>query len=172
MLLSPDDAKQCADWVLQRSKADHCIVKIAGSDESNLRFARGSATTNGSRSTLRVTIESRFGRRGGAASVTGLEKAALEDTVRRSEEVARSAPENPELMAPLGPQVYQPGAGYDARLRHPALRACVVRRWTGHLSAGRPRCLHDISSGALQRATAITHVIQARGESESDAHFL
>jgi predicted Zn-dependent protease len=126
MLLSPDDAKQCADWLLQRSKADHCIVKIAGSDESNLRFARGSATTNGTRSTLRVTVESRFGQRSGAASVTGLEKAALEETVQRSEEVARSAPENPELMAPLGPQVYPPGAGYDAptaELRAEALAA-------------------------------------------------
>jgi predicted Zn-dependent protease len=128
MLLPPEDAKQCADWVLQRSKADHCIVKIEGRDESNLRFARGSATTNGTRSTLRVTVESRFGRRSGAAIVTGLEKAALEDTVHRSEGVARSAPENPELMAPLGPQVYQSGAGYDAStagLRAEALAAAA-----------------------------------------------
>src|SRR5262245_40786619 len=128
MLLPPEDAKQCADWVLQRSKADHCIVKIEGRDESNLRFARGSATTNGTRSTLRVTVESRFGRRSGAAIVSGLEKTALEDTVRRSEEVATSAPENPELMAPLGPQVYRPGAGYDAPtagLRAEALAAAA-----------------------------------------------
>jgi predicted Zn-dependent protease len=128
MLLSSADAKQCADWVLQKSNADHCIVKIEGSDGSNLRFARGSATTNGTRSTLRVTVESRFGRRSGAASVTGLEKTALEDAVRRSEDVARSAPENPELMAPLGPQVYPPGAGYDAPtagLRAEALAAAA-----------------------------------------------
>ncbi len=114
MLLAPNDAKRAADRLLSRSSADHCTVRIEGSDGANLRFARGSATTNGYRSTLRVTIELRFGRRSGSASVTGLGEPELEEALRRSEQIARSAPENPELMPPLGPQVYQVGAGYDA----------------------------------------------------------
>jgi predicted Zn-dependent protease len=113
MLMSPDDVKQIADRLLSRSKADHCIVSFEGGDGANLRFARGSATTNGARSTLRVTVESRFGRRSGSASVTGRDQKAFEEVVTRSEETARSAPESPELMAPLGPQAYPTGVGYD-----------------------------------------------------------
>src|SRR5262245_46102609 len=114
MLPAQDELKRTADRLLSGSMADHCAVKIDGSDDANLRFARGSATTNGRRGPLRVTVESPLGQRTGAASVTGLDGDALEDAVRRSERIAQSAPENPELMPPLGPQTYAPGAGYDA----------------------------------------------------------
>jgi predicted Zn-dependent protease len=114
MLLSPDDAKRLANRLLSRSRADHCVVTMGGGDSANLRFARGNATTNGNRSTLRVKVESRFGKRSGAASVTGLDENALDDAVSRSEVMAQSAPENPELLPPPGPQTYPSGAGYDA----------------------------------------------------------
>jgi predicted Zn-dependent protease len=114
MMLSPDDAKAIADRLLARSKADGCIVKIDGSDGANLRFARGNATTDGASSKLSVRVESHFGKRAGAAQASGLDADALADAVARSEEIARLAPENPELMSPLGPQAYDPGAGYDA----------------------------------------------------------
>jgi len=114
MWLAPNDAKLLADRLLARSNANHCIIRISGGDSVNLRFARGNATTNGARSTLRVRVESHFGRRSGSASVTGLDEKAIEEAVPRSEDMARSAPENPELMPPLGPQAYQAGARYDA----------------------------------------------------------
>ena len=113
MLLSRDDTKRIGDRLLERSKADHCLVKIEGTEGSNLRFARGSATTNGYRSTLRVVIESRVGQRAGSASASGLDEGDLDTAQRRSEEIARSAPENPELLPPLGPQSYPASAGYD-----------------------------------------------------------
>ena len=46
--------------------------------------------------------------------MSGLDEQALEATVARSEEIARSAPENRELLPPVGPQTYAAGAGYDA----------------------------------------------------------
>jgi predicted Zn-dependent protease len=114
MFLSPADAKEIADPLLARSKADACIVKIEGSDGANLRFARGNATTNGSASKLEVRVQSHFGKRAGAATVSGRDVEALAEAVVRSEAIARLAPENPELMPPLGPQTYAAGAGYDA----------------------------------------------------------
>jgi predicted Zn-dependent protease len=114
MLLTPSDAKTLIDRLLARSKAEHCVVRLNGGERSNLRFARGSATTNGEQSHMRVTVESRFGRRAGAATVSGLDDDALAATMARSEEIARSAPENRELLPPLGPQTYPPGAGFDA----------------------------------------------------------
>ena len=85
MLLTPSDAKVVTDRLLARSKADHCIVRLKGGERTNLRFARGSATTNGNQSHLRVTVQSQFGLRAGAASVSGLEAEALEAAVARSE---------------------------------------------------------------------------------------
>jgi predicted Zn-dependent protease len=113
-MLSPGDAKAITDRLLARSKADACIVKLDGSDSSNLRFARGNATTDGAISKLSVRVESHVGKRAGAAEVSGRDADALAEAVVRSEEIARLAPENPELMPPLGPQSYDPGAGYDA----------------------------------------------------------
>jgi predicted Zn-dependent protease len=114
MMLSPGDAKSITDALLARSKADACIVKIEGSDSANLRFARGNATTNGAASKLSVRVESHFGKRAGAAEVSGRDVDALAEAVTSSEEIARLSPENPELMPPLGPQAYDAGAGYDA----------------------------------------------------------
>ena len=113
-MLSPPDAKALADRLLARSKADACVVKIEGSDGANLRFARGNATTNGATGKLTVRVESHFGKRAGAAQMSGRDADALVAAVARSEEIARLAPENPELMPPLGPQSYDPAAGYDA----------------------------------------------------------
>jgi hypothetical protein len=53
MLLTPSDAKVVTDRLLARSKADHCIVRVNGGERTNLRFARGSATTNGDQSLAR-----------------------------------------------------------------------------------------------------------------------
>jgi predicted Zn-dependent protease len=114
MMLTPADAKTIADRLLARSKADACIVKIEGSDGANLRFARGNATTDGAISKLAVRVESHFGRRSGAAEVSGLDADALVEAVARSQEIAQLAPENPELMPALGPQTYAAGSGYDA----------------------------------------------------------
>src|SRR4029450_6957776 len=98
MLLAPPDAKLVTDRLLARSRADHCIVRLRGSERTNLRFARGNATTNGNQSGLRVTVEAQFAQRSGTASVSGLDEQALEAVVERSEEIARSAPENRELL--------------------------------------------------------------------------
>src|SRR5438132_13852297 len=114
MWLAPNDAKVLAERLLSRSNADHCIITMSGGDSVNLRFARGNATTNGARSTLRVRIESHFGRRSGSASVTGLDEKALEEAVQRSEDMARSAPDNPGVMPPLGRAGYVAAAGYDS----------------------------------------------------------
>ena len=114
MFLAPDEARRIAERLLARSKAEHCIVSISGHEDANLRFARGSATTNGAQSTLRIAVRSFFGKRSGAASASGRDEETLAQAVTRSEEIAKAAPENPETLPPLGPQKYVAGAGYDA----------------------------------------------------------
>ena len=176
MLLAPPDAKVVTDRLLARSKADHCIVRLTGGERTNLRFARGSATTNGDQSYLRVTVESQFGRRSGVASVSGLDEQALEAALARSEEIARSAPENRELLPPPGPQTYPDGAGYDAStaavraerlaavskpvIDEAASRAidvagyCMARRGFDAMATSAGLFAHDAQTGAEFTVTA------------------
>jgi predicted Zn-dependent protease len=60
-------------------------------------------------------VRSSFGRRSGVATVNELDDASLLAAVRRSEELARLSPEDPEHMPPLGPQEYvESVAWFDA----------------------------------------------------------
>ena len=73
MQLTPEEAKDITDRRLAASRADGCIVDVDGGDDLNLRFARNSATSNGARSAIDVTIESQFGQQSGSATVTSLD---------------------------------------------------------------------------------------------------
>lgn len=114
MMLSREEVEQITARRLAASRADGCIVLVSGSDKINLRFARNSATSNGARSGVAVTIVSQFGQRSGSATVNGLDEDTLEATQRRSEEIARAAPADPEQMPPLGPQSHAPNIAHDA----------------------------------------------------------
>jgi predicted Zn-dependent protease len=114
MALTEAEIRAITDARLAASRADACGVYVESGDRTNVRFARNSATSNGTRSRIDVTITSHFGQQSGTASVSSLEPDALDKAQRRSEEIARAAPANPELMPPLGPQSYVTGAGFDA----------------------------------------------------------
>ncbi|MBA4146466.1 MAG: peptidase C69, partial [Cytophaga sp.] len=51
-------------------------------------------------------VQSYYGKKSGAATINEFDDASLEKVVRRAEELARLAPENPEFQEPLGPQTY------------------------------------------------------------------
>ncbi len=114
MLLSREDVERITARRLAASQADHCIVLVSGSGLVNLRFARNSATSNGARSGVSVTISSQFGQRSGSATVNGLDEEALEAAQRRSEEIARQTPPDPEQMPPPGSQSYPANIAYNA----------------------------------------------------------
>ncbi len=114
MNLTPEEVKEITDRRVATSRADGCIIHVSGGEDLNLRFARNSATSNGAVSSVEVTITSQIGQQSGSATVTSLDDGPLDMAQRRSEEIARLAPANPEQMPPLGPQHYGPGMAYDA----------------------------------------------------------
>jgi predicted Zn-dependent protease len=113
MIFTPDEAKSITDRRLAASRAEGCIVHIRGGDSLNLRFARNSATSNGARSELSISVTSQFGQQSGSATVSSLDETELDAAQRRSEEIARLVPANPEQMPPLGPQQYSDGIAFD-----------------------------------------------------------
>ena len=53
-----------------------------------------------------LNISSYFGSRSASASTTELDPEAIKETIRRSEDLARIAPEDPEWVPLLEPQAY------------------------------------------------------------------
>jgi predicted Zn-dependent protease len=106
MIISEAEAKRTTRKVLQLSKADSAVVTLSGHDRGNVRFALNSATTTGFQDELTLTVESNFGKRSGSASTNEFDDRAIEAVVRKCEQIARLAPENPEFLPPLGAQQY------------------------------------------------------------------
>ncbi|WP_216848894.1 TldD/PmbA family protein [Pedobacter sp. L105] len=107
-ILTKEQAKVILTKVLGYSKADECTVYISGSDGGNIRYARNSVNTSGAVSTTTLQVTSAFGKKSGVATINEYDDASLEKVVKRSEELAKLAPENPEYMTLLGPQTYGP----------------------------------------------------------------
>lgn len=105
-LLTKDEAQALLKKVLSYSKADECEVNLFGNERGNIRYARNAASTSGSINQTTLVVSSAYGKKSGVATINELDDASLEKVVRRSEELAKLAPENPEFMSFLGPQKY------------------------------------------------------------------
>src|SRR5687768_10949899 len=105
-ILSKEEAKAILQKVVGFSKADGCSVNLNGSNRGNIRYARNSVSTAGEDSNVTLAVTSYFGKKSGTATINEFDDASLEKTVRRAEELAQLAPENPELMELLPQQTY------------------------------------------------------------------
>ena len=105
--LNQEEAKRIADRVIGFSKADECSVSIEGNRTGNIRFARNSVSTAGLTEDTQLAVRVAFGKRVGTAVINEFDDKSLEKAVRRAEELARLAPENPEFVPAVGKQEYQ-----------------------------------------------------------------
>ncbi|HPZ86510.1 MAG TPA: metallopeptidase TldD-related protein, partial [Flavihumibacter sp.] len=104
--LTEEQAKALMTKVLSYSKADECEVNLSFSDGGNIRYARNAVSTSGAIGQSSLVVSSAYGKKLGVATINEFDDASLEKVVRRAEELAHLAPENPEYMPMLGPQVY------------------------------------------------------------------
>lgn len=105
-ILNKDEAKKILDKALSFSKADGISVSLNGLERGNIRYARNSVTTSGEDSNLSLGVTSYYGKKSGSSTVNEFDDASIEKAVRRAEELAKLAPENPEFMDPLPQQTY------------------------------------------------------------------
>lgn len=105
-ILSKEEAKKILEKVISFSKADGCAASLGGQDRGNIRYARNSVSTAGEDSNVTLGVTSYYGKKAGTATINEFDDASLEKTVRRAEELAQLAPENPELMELLPQQTY------------------------------------------------------------------
>ncbi len=105
-ILTKEQAKALLTKALSYSKAEQCEINLYGSDSGNIRYAKNSVSTSGGISSNGMVVTSAFGKKSGTATINEFDDASLEKVVRRSEELAQLAPENPEFMPFLEPQQY------------------------------------------------------------------
>lgn len=105
-LLSEDEALSLIDSAITQSQADGVFVSLDSNESALSRFSENQISQNISRNRFKLSITSSFGRRSASASTTELDSEAIIETLRRSEELARFAPEDPEWVDLLEPQTY------------------------------------------------------------------
>jgi predicted Zn-dependent protease len=164
-LLSREQAKALADRVLALSAADQTRVNIVSGWSGNTRFADGSISTSGGVNNTSLTVTVTVGRRQASASTNVLEEASLKRTVDLAAQLARLAPEDPELMPELGPQSYSvvnAYVGLTADLDAEARAAAVSRAVRAATEAGKPAG-EIFTAGFLEANAQAIAVATSRG---------
>ncbi len=113
-IFTEQEAKAILDKVIALSKADECTATLAGAVDGNIRFALNNVSTSGVVSNAELAVQVAFGKRVGTASINEFDDASLERVVRRAEDLAKLAPENPEFMPAIGKQEYKASPTFSA----------------------------------------------------------
>ncbi len=127
-IFSEERARAILDTAIKASKADECSATLSGSRTGNIRYALNSISTAGQVDDASLMIVVAFGKRTGMVTTNALDDASIEAAVRRAEELAKLAPENPEFMPAIDKQDYTPSATFNEKTAAitPAYRASVA----------------------------------------------
>lgn len=159
-ILTEQHAKTLLTKVLSFSKADECECNLDGQVGGNIRYARNTVSTAGEQSDLTLAVQSTFGKRIGVATINEFDDESIKKVVKRSEELAKLAPENPERMPVFGPQKYdKPVSYYDSTANvTPDFRAQAAE---DSIKPSKKNKL--VSSGFLQEGTNFTAIMNNKG---------
>jgi predicted Zn-dependent protease len=130
-LLSEDQALSLVEKVIKQSEAEGVFVSLSTGEEALSRFSENQTSQNISKNRFNLTITSYFGTRSASASTTDFNAEAIAAAIRRSEELARIAPEDPEWVPLLEPQAYEqrtPGFDEATATLSPLERGKIVQR--------------------------------------------
>lgn len=112
-MFTEQEAKAILDKVIALSTADECTATLRGSVDGNIRFALNNISTSGIVSDTELAVKVAYGKRTGEATINEFNDAALERVVRRAEDLAKLAPENPEFVPAIGKQQYRASPTFD-----------------------------------------------------------
>lgn len=178
-ILTEAEAKAILDKVIALSTADEISAQLSGGVEGNVRFARNDISTSGIVDNTSLGVSVAFGKRVGSASINEFDDAALERVVRRAEDLARLAPENPEFVPAVGKQTYRPTDTYSEATAAltPEARAAIAEASiapcrgkgliaAGFLEDGASFFAHANSNGnfGYQRSTVADYTCTVRTE--------
>ncbi|HWA35311.1 MAG TPA: TldD/PmbA family protein [Cyclobacteriaceae bacterium] len=159
-ILTKDEAQALLKKVLSYSKADECEVNLNGTDRGNIRYARNEVTTSGRITQSTLAVSSAYGKKLGVATINEFDDASLEKVVRRAEELAQLAPENPEYVSILGPQQYADPVTYNSTT------AAITPKLRSDLVAQSLQVAKDnkvVAAGFLEDNTSYAAMMNSKG---------
>ena len=106
-LLSQEEALSLVETAVKKSEAEGISVSLSNNESSLSRYSENQISQNISKTKFGLNITSYFGTRSATAFTTELDPDAITATIRRSEELARIAPQDPEWVPLLEPQQYE-----------------------------------------------------------------
>ncbi|MXV50812.1 TldD/PmbA family protein [Pedobacter sp. HMF7647] len=159
-ILTKEAAQALLKKVLTYSKADECEATLSGTEGGNIRYARNAVSTAGDVSTLNLSVSSRFGKKSAFSTINEFDDASLQKVVSRSEELAKLAPENPEVMPMLGPSDFKEAITYvpATAAMTPDTRAELVSK---SIIAAKEAKLE--AAGFLENSNGFTAVMNSKG---------
>lgn len=159
-ILSEQQAKTLLTKVLKYSKAENCECNLSGQLSGNIRYARNTVSTAGQVSDLTLAVQSTNGLKTGVATINEFDDASILKVVRRSEELASLAPDNPETMPLFGPQKYSKTNSY---FKSTASVTPENRAQAAEDSIAPSKKNKLISSGFLNETVAFEAIINNKG---------
>jgi predicted Zn-dependent protease len=149
-IYTKEEARQIMEKALSFSTADACEVNLGGSESGNIRYARNTVSTAGHRSNQNLVVQSNYGKKYATATIDEFDDESLRKVVKRSEELAKISPENPEFMGILGPQEYDESVTYSDATANisPEFRAKVAA------SSINPAAAKDVTAAGFMNDSA------------------
>ena len=159
-VLSQAEAESLTKRIVGFSQADSCRVSLQSSARGNTRFAVNQVSTSGDNEDVSIRVRVTVGKKVGAASTNRLDDDGLRQVVQVAERIARLQPEDPELMAELGPQQYTAVDAFHnaTAAAEPQQRADIVRKVT---EASRAAGLS--ATGYLEVVTSASAIANSAG---------
>ena len=129
--LTEDQSLSLIDSVIKQSEAEGVFVSLKSNESSLSRFSENQISQNISKNRFEVKITSYFGKRSATSATTELDSEAITATIRRSEDLAKFTPEDPEWVGLLPPQTYEdriPAFDRDTASLSPLTRGEIVQK--------------------------------------------
>jgi predicted Zn-dependent protease len=171
-ILSKEEAKQILEKVMSFSTADSLEASLSGSGRGNIRYARNTVSTSGFNDDISLGVTANFGKKSASSTINEFDDESLKKVVKRAEELAKLAPENPEFMEPLGPQDYKESKTYYKSTADisPEYRAEVAK------NSIEPAKAKDVTAaGYLEDTSGFSSIMNSKGlfaySQESEVEF-
>lgn len=179
--MSEDIAALCAraigiaEDVLARDGAGAADVRVDvyRNASANVRFARNEPTTSGESDETHVSCWVAFGMRHASSTINQVDDASIRGVAQRALAMARLAPEDPEKMPVLGPQVYAavPTAWDDAlAAMSPGDRAAIPARAIARADAAGVKIAGFFQRDAVEHAMQTSSGLVARSRSTTASY--
>ena len=106
--LNQNEVKAALRAACKAAPGAQVTVSIDAKEGGFLRYAVNQATQSGLVSDITVSVTCALGKRHASSSVHGLRLDEIAEAARRALQLARSAPEDPEWLPPLGAATFKP----------------------------------------------------------------